>query len=262
MTDHAQTERKVEEEHVGARETWQNGLVTGIPGKNVALNGVLDLRGVPLDQVAGIESLKINGIVLMDEGNRNGLAGVKSEINGTVMVADPDLRVIMEPDMELSRAAVEAMPAGQKIMLVGNVFFKPDVPPELIAEKFERLHVVGIILACEGVYGALLGKMERTGVSITLPDDVAEVIRSIGENAWTQDYLSRLPEGTTYVNIGVTSIPDDVPEDLVDRKIVAYHNVGQTVAAEPIVALLKSRCSTNLGQFSAPEVEEAEEPEG
>jgi hypothetical protein len=253
MSEQERVEKDVEQEEVGEEESWQNGLVKGIPGKRIGINGVLDLRGVAHERVAGIESLKINGVVLMDEGNRDGLADVKTQINGTVLVVDPDLRLIMEPDMELSKAGLAAMPAGQKVMLVGNVFFKPDVPAELIAEKFERLYVVGIVVACEGVHGALLGKGEMTGVSITLPDDVGDVVRSVGESTWTQEYLSRVADGTTYVNIGVTRIPDEVPEDLVERKIRGYHNVGQTVGREAVLALLKSRCATNMGEFSAEE---------
>lgn len=252
MSEHESTECTPQEGADQDREVWQNGLVTGIPGKHVGVNGVLDLRRVPPEEIAAIGSLKINGVVLMDDGNRNALSGVESEINGAVIVADPDLRLIVEPDMVFSKAAVEAMPAGQKVMLVGNVFFKPDVPPDIIAEKFDRLLIVGIVLACEGVYGALMGKMERTGITITLPQDVGEVIRSVGHSAWTHDYISRLADGATYVNIGATSIAADVPEDLIDRKIAAYHNIGQTTGPEPILALLRSRCATNMGEFSPP----------
>jgi len=253
MSEQERAAKDVEQEEVGEEESWQNGLVAGIPGKRIGINGVLDLRGVAQERVAGIESLTVNGVVLMDEANRDGLADVKTQINGTVLVVDPDLRVIMEPDMEFSKAAMAAMPEGQKVMLVGNVFFKPDVPAEMIAEKFERLHVVGIVLACEGVHGALLGKGEIAGMSITLPDDVGEVVRSVGKSRWTQEYLSRVADGTTYVNIGVTMIPDGVAEDLVERKIRDYHNVGKTVARETVLALLKSRCRTNMGEFSAEE---------
>ncbi len=253
MSEQELAAKDVEQEEVEEEENWQNGLVKGIPGRRVGVNGVLDLRGVAQERVAGIESLKINGVVLMDEGNRDGLADVKTQINGTVLVVDPDLRLIIEPDMEFSKAAMAAMPAGQKVMLVGNVFFKPDVPAELIGEKFERLYVVGIVLACEGVHGALLGKGEITGISITLPDDVGQVVRSVGKSTWTQEYLSRVADGTTYVNIGVTRIPEGVAEDLVERKIRGYHNVGKTVAREAVLALLKSRCPTNMGEFSAEE---------
>jgi len=256
----SEQEQRVEAHEEGSRTGFaQNGMVQGVPGKNIELNGVLDLRGVPAEQVASIESLRINGLVLMDKGNRNALAGVKSEINGTVMVADPDLRILVEPDFQFSQATLEGMPSGQKLMLVGTVFFKPDVPPALVAEKFADLRIVGILVACEGVYGALLGKMEMTGISITLPPDAGPVVRSMGENTLTVDYVSRLQADSTYINIGETSIADDVSEDLLARKIRTYYNVGVTRAPAPLLALLKSRCPTNLGDFAEPGGEEQAE---
>ncbi len=256
MSEQFETEEESTAEEMADEGSWQNGVVSGIPGRRIHVNGILDLRGVPAERVAAIESLAINGIVLLDEANRNGLAEVETSINGSTVVADSDLRVIIQPDMEFSKAAVQAMAAGQKMMLVGNVFFKPDVPPGLIAEKFERLHVVGILLACEGVHGALFGKMESTGISITLPDDVGEVVRSMGANKWTKEYVERLADGTTYVNIGATAVPEDVSESLVQAKIAAYHNVGVTEAFEPVLSLLKARCKTNMGEFSIPGEEE------
>ena len=262
QTEQAEATEEVEDpkgaEKRREKASAHNGHVVGLPGKRVVVNGVLDLRGVPVAQLAEAESITVNGVVLLDEGNRNGLAGVRSVVNGTVTVVDPDTRVMVEPSMDLTKATVEAMPAGQKVMLVGNVFFKPDVPPGLIAEKFENLHVVGILIACEGVYGALMGKMERTGVSVTLPDDVGAVVRSVGVSRWTKDYLERLADGTTYVNVGVTRVRDDVPEELVERKIASYHNVGVTRAPEAILALLKSRCGTDQGTFKADDKGERE----
>lgn len=237
-----------------AREdlSWQNGMVTGVVGKRMGINGVLDLRGVPAEQVAGIEELMINGVVLMDEGNRDALAGVKSEINGTVIVPPAGMRVIVQPDIELSKASVEAMPSGQKLMLVGNIFIKPEVPPALVAEKFDDLRLIGIIVMGEAVQGALFGKMEMTGVSIIIPGHIKEVVRSMGDSTWNADYLGRLADGIAYLNIGKTQIPADVPEELVAQKIASYHNVGLTSGPEPILNLLKSRCKTNMGEFLTP----------
>ena len=231
-------------------EIRQNGLVKGVPGRRVSINGVLDLRGVPKEEVARIESLKINGVVLLDEANQAGLAEVNSRVNGSIVVVDPDLRVIVEPNIEFSRGSVETMAAGQKLMLVGNVFFKPDLPAALVAEKFDQLHVVGILIACEGVLGALTGKMEMTGITISLPDSGGHVVRSMGQNTWDSDYLSRLPDGSIYINVGATTIPEDVGVELVEQKIAAYYNVGMTCAAPAVLSLLRSRCSTNLGDFS------------
>jgi len=237
-------------------EVHQNGLVKGVPGRRVSVNGVLDLRGVPREEVAGIESLKINGIVLLDEANRSGLAHAAARVNGSIVVVDPDLRVIVEPNIEFSRGSVEAMAAGQKLMLVGNVYFRPEIPPALAAEKFEQLHVVGILIACEGVLGALTGKTEMTGITISLPDSGGHVVRSMGQSTWNSDYLSRLPDSSIYINVGATTVPEDVEVDLVERKIAAYYNVGMTSAASPVLSLLRARCSTNLGNFSPLDGEE------
>jgi hypothetical protein len=50
-----------------------------------------------------------------------------------------------------------------------------------------------------------------------------------------------------------------VPLELVERKIAAYHNIGATEAPGPIVALLKSRCPTDMGSFSTRVEEEREQ---
>jgi hypothetical protein len=186
---------------------WQNGMVTGLVGTRMGINGVLDLRGVSAEQVATIEELRVNGLVLMDEGSRGALAGAKTQINGTIVVAPPGMRVMVQPEIELSKASLEAMPAGQKLMIVGNMFFRPDIPPALVAEKFEDLRLVGVIVMSEGVQGALLGRGDTTGVSVVYPASVTSVVRSVGNNTWTADYLARLPDGIAYINIGNTFVP-------------------------------------------------------
>jgi hypothetical protein len=198
---------QAEQEEAGDDMSWQNGMVTGVVGRRMGINGLLDLRGVPADQVATIEQLIINGVVLMDESNRGALAGVKSVVNGTIMVAPSDMRVMVQPDIELSKASIEAMQPGQKLMIVGNMFFRPDIPPALIAEKFEDLRLVGVIVMSEGVQGALFGRGEVTGVSIIIPAGITHAVRSVGDNTWTADYLSRLPDGIAYINIGNTRLP-------------------------------------------------------
>ncbi len=73
----------------------------------------------------------------------------------------------------------------------------------------------------------------------------------------TRSYLSRLEDGTVFHNFGEAVIADDVPEDLLHRKIGAYHNFGRTVGPAPLLRLLEDRGS-NFGSFEQPG-EEAEE---
>ncbi len=203
----APADNENEEDSTEERMTWQNGMVCGLAGRRVGVNGTLDLRGVPAEEVGAIERMEVNGMVLADEGNRGALASVHAAINGTLLIAPPNMRVMVQPELELSRASLEAMPAGQRLLLVGNVFISTEVPPALIEEKFDRLLIVGTVIMSEAVQGAILGKGEITGVSIPLPASVTQVVRSVGNTTWTASYLSRLPDGIAYVNIGNTIIP-------------------------------------------------------
>jgi hypothetical protein len=243
-------DEQVVEQGEPAGTSGSMGMVQGVPSRHIKSVGLLDLRGVPPEQVAQIQSIHSAGLVLVDEANRLALDQVTMKSVGAVAVATPDYRVMIEPCLELSRATLEAMPAGQKLMLVGIVFFKPDVPPALVAEKFEALQVVGVLLTCAGVQGVLLGKMQITGVSLTLPDDVGPIVRSMGQTRMTQEYLSHLQDGIVYLNIGHTELSGDVTIDLLKQKIATYYNVGHTAAPASLLALLKARCPTNLGAFT------------
>jgi hypothetical protein len=238
------------------------GIVQGVPGPHIHSVGLLDLRGVPAEQVAQIKSIHSVGTILVDEENRGALSQASIESTGGVVVVKPGVRVMVEPSLEISRSTMEAMPAGQKLMLVGIVFFKPDVPPALVAEKFEELHVVGVLFSCAGVQGALLGRMQMTGTSVTLPDNVGPIVRSIGKNDITQGYLSHLQDNSVYLNIGATAVADDVTEELLAQKIQSYYNVGATIAPAALLALLKARCPANLGAFKESGAKEDAEETG
>jgi hypothetical protein len=237
------------------------GVVQGVPGPKIAQVGVLDLRGVPVEQVTRIESIREVGIVLLDEANRSSLAQASlAEVGSVIVAGGPDDRVLIEPWLEISRATVEAMPPGQKLILIGVAWFKPDVPAAVVAEKFEKLHVVGVLFASASVQGALLGKIQSTGLSVTLPDDVGTIIPSIGHNRLTAGYLSHLPDDILYLNVGATEIPSDVTEALLAQKIKTYYNVGGTIGPAPLLELLKARCPANLGEFKEPDTKgDAEE---
>jgi len=230
-------------------ETKAMGAFQGFPGRRVHAVGVLDLRGVPAEQVAQIESIHATGVVLLDEQNRLALERTSMHAVGSVVVAGPEVRVMVEPCLEIEKATMEGMVPGQKLLLVGIVFFKPDVPAALVTEKLESLQVVGVLLACAGVQGALMGKLQITGVSVTLPEDVGPMVRSVGQTTMDVSYLSHLQDGIVYLNIGQTFVSDDVTEELLAQKIGSYYNVGQTIVRGPLLGLLKARCPVDAGQF-------------
>jgi hypothetical protein len=262
LNDEEQEEEKHEEEAEKPQARLSTtAIARGVAAPRISTTGVLDLRGVPPEQVRAIRRISTTGIILADEANREALGQIRISTTGNIAFVRPGFRVIIAPDLQITKGMVEGMPAGQKLLFTGTVFFKPDVPPGLVAEKLDEVEILGVLVACETVLGVLLGKGETSGATIALPDDVGPVLRSVGENKWSRDYLARLGDGTTYINIGQTRLADDIPEDLLDRKIAAYYNVGHTVAPAPLLALLKARCPTNLGRFSEPREEESEEDE-
>jgi beta-lactamase regulating signal transducer with metallopeptidase domain len=246
---------------VKAGATGAPGTVKGVPGPSIQDVPVLDLRGVPASQVARIRLIKDVGVVLLDERNRGALSGASLEDVGATVVAGPEARVMVEPVLEFSRAALEAMLPAQKLILVGIVVFKPDVLPALVRQKFASLNVTGVLLATAGVRGALLGTMQVTGISATLPDDAGPVAHSIGHNQITAGYLSRLPDRSVYVNVGAVEIAPDVSEQLLAQKIAAYVNVGATIGPNPLLDRLKSISIANVGTFAQDDGDDDEDDE-
>jgi hypothetical protein len=237
------------------------GALSGYPGTRVSSVGVLDLRGVAPELVAQIESIESVGVVLLDEQNQSSLGQAVVKSVGAREVASADMRVLTEGWLEISKATVEGMSPGQKLLIIGLVYFQSDVPPALVSEKFEQLRVVGVVLAGAGVLGALMGRMNITGTTVTLPDEPAPMVRNIGRNDVTPEYLTHLPDGNLYVNVGATVLAEDVTEALLAQKIKSYYNIGATIGSKAQIGLLKARCPVNLGAFKEPGEDEEEEEE-
>jgi hypothetical protein len=226
--------------------TWQ-GLP---PGRVMHHLGMLDLRHIPPEQLAQVEEIHTVDVLLLEEQTREHLRPATMHHVGSVLVAAPDERVLVTPQLELTRAAIEGMGGGQKLLVMGNVFFRPDVPPSLVAEKFESLRVFGVLIACAGVHGVLLGKAQvLNGVTVALPDEIGPVVCALGEIRMTREYLAGLPEGTTYLNVGKTELEDGLAAEALREKVIAYYNVGETKGPAMLLAALQARCPLNLGRF-------------
>ena len=130
-----------------------------------------------------------------------------------------------------------------------------------MAQKIAKIRLTGILLASKSVQGALFGRMEHTGVAVTVPKSSGGVVRQMGQKTITPGYLGYLRPESVYINIGHTSFADDVPLDLVRAKIAAYVNVGCTVARQEVLDYLDAVCETNAGAFQTPEEQRAEDAE-
>jgi hypothetical protein len=74
-------------------------------------------------------------------------------------------------------------------------------PKVRLASPGASLEIVGVLLSTAQLQGALLGKMQLTGIQANLPNDAGPLVHSIGANTLTQNYLSRLQDNVVYVSI-------------------------------------------------------------
>jgi len=227
------------------------GVLQGVsPGSKIHHTGVLDLRGVPSDQVAQIEEVGSSDVILLDEQNRNALRGVKIHHVGSILVAGPDERVIVTPQLDLDRDGVEFMPDEQRLLFVGNVFIRPDVPAEVVVRKFASVRVIGILITGASALGALTGRLQfGNGITVGLPEDTGYIVRNTGEVRMVPEYLEALPDDTTYLNFGEVKVDGSVSASVVRQKIRAYYNLGETSGKPEGLAVLQARCQTNTGNF-------------
>jgi hypothetical protein len=225
------------------------GVVRGVIGAQVQGAGVLDLRGVTADDLKRLESVQGTGVILIDDGQRAALSHVT--LNGVGMVVEiaADERVLMQPAMDIGRVMLENMTPGQSFTIIGMLFFAADVPAAQVAEKFAGLRLIGVLVATEAVQGALFGLLRHEGVTITIRPDIKHLVRGMGNTALTPGYLTHLPEGAAYMNVGRTVIPADTPADLLASRIAAYYNLGLTEGPEPLLEILRARCASDYGTF-------------
>jgi hypothetical protein len=227
------------------------GVLQGVsPGRNIHHAGVLDLRGVPSDQVAQVEEIGSADVMLLDEQNRNALRGVNIHHVGSILTASADERVIVTPQMDLDRQGIEFMPDEQRLLFVGNVFIRPDVSPDLVARKFAFVRVIGILVAGAGALGALTGRLHfSNGVTVSLPEDTGPLVRNTGEVRMMPEYLDALPDDATYINFGEVKVSGGVSVSVIQQKIRAYYNLGETAGKPEGLAALHARCQMNTGSF-------------
>lgn len=225
------------------------------PGRRICDVSVLDLRDVPADEVAHIEELDNVSVILLDNDNRTQIRNANMNNIGTVVIVDATERVHVVPQLDLSRTSVEAMSNGQRLLIVGNLFFRPDVSPALGMEKFSEIRLVGTLIICEGLYGALLSKLQIVnGLTLLLPDDVGPITRIAGETSLTAEYLSRLPDDTTFLNLGEITIAAEIVPDMLQQKVRAYYNAGETTGPSRLLAVLQARCMSNDGSFHVTDI--------
>src|SRR5262245_33879235 len=83
------------------------GTLQGLrPGRSMHHVGLLDLRRIPPEQLAQVEEIHTVDVLLLEEQTREHLRLATLHHVGSILVAAPDERVLVTPQLELTRAAI------------------------------------------------------------------------------------------------------------------------------------------------------------
>ncbi len=231
----------------------------GVPGASVANVALLDLRGASAEDLQRLQDMDNVATVLIDTGHGSAISHVRKRNVACIIEAAPDERVIVGPVTEFDAETLEAMADNIRLTVIGIAFFDRDVVPTVVAQKFERLRVVGILVCPAGVRGALLDRLEHIGVAATLNKGGGPLVRNMGARRLTAMNLRHLEGGSVFLNLGHVEITADVTVEMIQEKISDYHNIGHTEGPEEVIAYLQSRASTDLGDFSVKVQQDAPE---
>jgi hypothetical protein len=103
-----------------------------------------------------------------------------------------------------------------------------------------------------GELGTALAQRIQQGLSGAFPGIGSMGGRTnFGDLSITKAYLERMEDGSSLTNFGDLTISDDVPAELLERKVGSMTNFGDVSGPAALVEIMQARCHTNFGDFSA-----------
>jgi len=143
----------------------------------------------------------------------------------------------------------------------GHLIIADDVPEDLLAGKISSMTNFGSVTGPENLVRLLEGRCDTNFGSFGADDDDEDdddedgdskgpKLSNLGMTILTREQLSNMEDATKFTNLGELTVSDDVPAELLSRKIGEYHNLGKTSGPAALLGVLQARCSENLGKFS------------
>jgi len=220
--------------------------------------GMLDLTSAKTpEELSNITALKNVGMILIPEHLTAALAGIPMQNVGGVVPVPQGVNVkLLAGQTKLTGEALANGDSETILIMAGQLFVT--TPVEKVGYK--ELRVTGQLLAPRGSESAISAKLASiTGQVIYYPEGAR---LTVGEESWSREFLSLLPEATPYVIVGKVRIEDDVTAQLLREKISEIVLVGMIVAPEALVPLVQLLAIEKIGRIEAIENQGEAEQEG
>jgi len=216
--------------------------------KQIQNLGVLDLTGMKSpDDLAGIESIRSVGVILIPEPLVSKLGAIPMKSVGVVVPIPQGEHVKVITGLAKLTGEALANPAvGEDTLVVAGVL-QVSTPVEKVAYK--RLIVVGVILAPKGsesAIGAAISRLEGATVYYSGNPRIFT-----GSDRFSSAFFELLEDRTSVVLVGDFVVEPDVTSDLLKRKVAEITLVGALEAPRALVPLLQALTVERQGVISA-----------
>ena len=206
--------------------------------KTIGNINILDLRKATKATLEGIERVENVNIVLTSPETRDLLGHVKLKgINATATIAtDVETQLSMGP-VTLSRRHFEGQTKPSVHLVMGPLFVEPDTPAEEIESKIAGLVVMGPLVCPDSLAGLLQSKgTQLMGPLRPYPADATLVRGGVELNA---QFLNSLEDDTSLFIFGPVQATQEIPADLLRRKIRSLGIQGSLCVSEENLELLR-----------------------
>ena len=201
-------------------------------GKVIGNVNILDLRKATEESVREYERIGNVNLALYASETAHLLHKlVIGNLNATAEVpADVKVETIMGP-LEIGADHFRNVGEPLGFLVMGPVTIDPEVKPEDLDRSLAVAMVMGPVTLPEPLAGIFQSKAQLVmGPVRTYP-----VLGKIHRGKLTLDaaYLDGLSPGTELVVIGSLSVPDDVPQGVIRKKLSKLHITGRSTCFEP-----------------------------
>lgn len=207
---------------------------------------ILDIRNATPEAVAEISGIGNANLVLYSPETAGLLSALKfGNLNKVVEVPrGENIKMTIGP-MTVRADFFERQPAGAVHLVVGPLTFEPDVTAEQVEKGSVEWIVVGPVTCPETLAGAIQSSM-RVQMGPVRPYPVLKTVR---KSSLELDLaaLNGLEDHTEMTVIGALSMPDVLPNDLLEQKIRRIFVVDQTTCRGENAAAIKSRLVDGSG---------------
>ncbi len=192
-----------------------------------------------------IASLYVLGSVRCPEENQ---AAIRARLTGGIerMVVIPSGHMLVEKDLVLDKATLDALP-GSKLFCLAGVQIGSDVGEDQLDARLERLVANDLVLCPKALSGVLSHKCNLLETKAVFYEETLWLIN--GEEHLVASRFEYLEGKATLVVNGELTIDTEVEPKMLAERLVSVHNFGEIVCSTAQRGALDARMGLNEGEI-------------